>query len=104
MFKIYKKVVVVNASDPNKRLEANAHGITPETGTFSLSNLLTIPAMIIGGLVSIIFFSAFFVLLLIPAGILSYKAWRLFKNAQQTKVADSLEAEYTVIKDETDKY
>jgi len=104
MFKIYKKVVVFNTSDPNKRLEANAHGITPETGTFRLSNLLTIPALIIGGLVSIVFFSAFFALLLIPVGILSYKFWRLFKKAQQTEATESLEAEYTVIKDDTDKH
>ncbi|WP_181049958.1 hypothetical protein [Methylobacter tundripaludum] len=47
---------------------------------------MAIPAMIAGAIVGTLVFSVFFAVLLIPLGIVGYKAWRLMKTAQQQNV------------------
>lgn len=103
MFKIYKRTIHISTSEnPEGRLE---YQVEERSGS-SLSKILAIPAMIAGAIVGTLVFSVFFAVLLIPLGIIGYKAWRLMKTAQQQNVrqtdSESITAEYTVIS-ETDK-
>ncbi|OAI20629.1 hypothetical protein A1507_22760 [Methylomonas koyamae] len=105
MFKIYKRTIHIGMSEnPQGRLE---YQIEEGSGS-SLSKILAIPAMIAGTIVGTLVFSVFFAVLLIPLGIVGYKAWRLMKTVQQQNLrqgeGDSISAEYTVISDsEPDK-
>jgi hypothetical protein len=97
MHKIYKKLIVFDALDPDTKDPA----IKPK---WRFSSLLNLPIALVAGLVSVVFFSAIFTLLLIPIGIISYKAWRLFRNKQAIYPQQTIEAEYTVLKnDEPEK-
>jgi len=102
MFKIYKRTIHIGTSqNPQGRLEYRVEE-SPGSG---ISTILAVPAMIAGAIVGTLVFSAFFAVLLIPMGIVGFKAWRLMKTAQkQSRQAegDSINAEYTVISD-TDK-
>lgn len=100
MFKIYKRTIHIGTSENSQgRLEYQVE----ESSGSSLSKILAIPAMIAGAVVGTLVFSVFFVVLLIPLGIVGYKAWRLIKTAQQQNVGqadgESITAEYTVISD-----
>jgi NhaP-type Na+/H+ and K+/H+ antiporter len=105
MFKIYKRTIHIGTSEnPQGRLEYQLE----ESSGSSLSKILAIPAMIAGAVVGTLVFSVFFAVLLIPAGIVGYKVWRLMRTAQQQNLrqgeGDSISAEYTVISDaELDK-
>lgn len=103
MFKIYKRTIHIGTSEnPQGRLEYRVE----ENSGSSLSRILAIPAMIAGAVVGTLVFSVFFAVLLIPLGILGYKAWRLMKMVKQQNGGqtdgESITAEYTVISD-TDK-
>lgn len=103
MFKIYKRTIHIGTSqNPQGRLEYHVE----EGSGSSLSKILAIPVMIAGAIVGTLVFSVFFAVLLIPLGIVGYKAWRLIKTAQQQNVrqtdSEGITAEYTVIS-ETDK-
>lgn len=98
MFKIYKRTTHIGTSEnPQGRLE---YQVEASSGS-SLSKILAIPAMIAGAVVGTLVFSVFFAVLLIPLGIVGYKAWRLLKTAQQQSVgptdSESITAEYAVI-------
>lgn len=100
MFKIYKRTLHIGTSENHQgRLEYQVE----ESSGSSLSKILAIPAMIAGAIVGTLVFSVFFAFLLIPLGIVGYKAWRLMKAAQQQNVGqtdnESIIAEYTVISD-----
>lgn len=105
MFKIYKRTIHIGTSEnPQGRLETQVE----ESSGSSLSKILAIPAMIAGAVIGTLVFSVFFAVLLIPLGIVGYKAWRLLKTAQQQNASqtdsESINAEYTVISDsEPDK-
>ncbi len=103
MFKIYKRTLHIGTSEnPERRLEYQVE----ESSGSSLSKILAIPAMIAGVIVGTLVFSVFFAVLLIPLGIVGFRAWRLLKAAQQQNVrqsdSESITAEYTVIS-KTDK-
>lgn len=100
MFKIYKRTTHISTSEnPQQRLEYQVE----ENSRSSISNILTIPAMIAGAVVGTLVFSVFFAVLLIPLGILGFKAWRMLKAAQKQTVqgteGESITAEYTVLSD-----
>ena len=101
MLKIYRKVIRIDNTGPQPRIES----FPRDTSTGGkLSKLLTVPAMIAGALVGTLVFSAFFALLLIPLAIIGGRFWwklRKLKNAQPT--GDSLEGEYTVVSDISEK-
>ena len=102
MLKIYKRTIHIGTSqNPHERLEYRVE----ESPGSSLSKILAIPAMIAGAVVGTLVFSAFFAVLLIPMGIIGFKAWRLMKTAQQQSQTggDSITAEYTVISDKDKK-
>ncbi len=99
MFKIYKKVVVIDSANPDRRLEG------PRTGGAGswLANLIAVPAMILGGLAGVMFFSAFFALLLIPLAIWGIRAWWLVRKLKDSPVSEQcIDAEYTVVSENTD--
>jgi len=100
MLKIYKRTIHISASEnPQQRLEyqveKNYHS--------SISNILASPAMIAGAVVGTLVFSVFFAVLLIPLGIVGFKAWRMLKTAQKQTSrgteGESITAEYTVLSD-----
>ena len=98
MFKTYKRTIHIRTSqNPKGRLEYQVE----EASGSSLSKFLTIPAMIAGAVVGTFVFSMFFAVLLIPLGIVGFRAWRLMKSAQQQSMSqtdgESITAEYTVI-------
>lgn len=103
MLKIYKQTVHFDTSQkPQGRLEYRVE----ESSGSSLSKILAIPAMIVGAVVGTLVFSAFFAVLLIPMGIVGFKAWRMLKTAQQQSrqpEGDSITAEYTVVSDKDKK-
>ncbi|MCK9637485.1 MAG: hypothetical protein M0R41_14515 [Methylobacter tundripaludum] len=83
MFKIYKRTIHIGTlQNPQGRLEYHVE----ESSGSSLSKIMAIPAMIAGAIVGTLVFSVFFAVLLIPLGIVGYKAWRLMKTAQQQNV------------------
>lgn len=103
MFKFYKRTIHIDTMEnPQGRLEYHVE----ESSGPNLSKILAIPAMIAGAIVGTLVFSVFFAVLLIPLGIVGYKAWRLMKMAQRQNLrqgeGDSISAEYTVIP-KTDK-
>ena len=100
MFKIYQRTLRIRTTDnPDPQLK---YRVEQSSGS-SLSTLLSIPAMLAGAVVGTLVFSVFFAVLLIPLGIMGFKAWRLIKTAQQQGVrqadGESITAEYTVISD-----
>jgi hypothetical protein len=62
-------------------------------------SVLTIPAMIAGAILGTLMFSIFFAVLLIPMGVIGFRAWRLMKIAKQKARDQSIDAEFTVIDD-----
>lgn len=103
MLKIYKRTIHIGTSqNPHERLEYRVE----ESSGSGLSKVLAIPAMIAGAVVGALVFSAFFAVLLIPMGIVGFKAWRLMKTAQQQDRQvedDSITADYTVISNKDKK-
>lgn len=100
MLKIYKKVIHIDRSRPDPRLESLAQIGNSGSGPSKLTNLLTLPAMIAGAVVGVLAFSALFALLLIPVAIVGIKAWWMLRKLKNAPVDDqSLDAEYTVISD-----
>lgn len=100
MVKIYKRTIHISTSEnPQQRLEYRVK----ESSGSSISNILTIPAMIAGAIAGTLVFSVFFAVLLIPLGILGFKAWRMLKTAQKQAMhrteSESITAEYTVLSD-----
>lgn len=99
MFKIYKRTIHFGATENPQRL---GYKVEQNSGS-RISNILTVPAVIAGAVLGTVVFSVFFAVLLIPLGIVGFRAWRLMKTAQQQGVPrpedESLTAEYTVISD-----
>ncbi|WP_404360528.1 hypothetical protein [Methylotuvimicrobium sp. KM1] len=101
MFKIYKRSIHISSSENSqqrlkKQIEKNSRS--------SISNILAIPAIIVGAIVGTLVFSVFFAVLLIPLVILGFKAWRMMKSAQKQTMHgtedDRITAEYTVLSDD----
>lgn len=92
MLKIYKKTIRIDSS----RLQSPAQS--------KLSNLLSIPAMIAGAILGTVVFSAFFALLLVPVAIIGIRGWWLLRKLKNAHADEqSLEAEYTVVSDSSEK-
>lgn len=99
MFRIYKRTIHFGTTDDVQRL---GYKVQHDAGS-GIYNILAIPAVIAGAVLGSVVFSVFFVVLLIPLGVVGFRAWRLMKAAQQQGVPrstdDSLTAEYTIISD-----
>jgi hypothetical protein len=62
-----------------------------------LPRIIAIPIMLIIAVASVILFSVFFAILLIPVTIIGFKLWRAFKLAQKKQDGPIIEAQYVVI-------
>jgi len=68
----------------------------------NLPRIVAIPLLLVIIAGSIILFSLFFAILLIPMAIMGYKFWRAIKLARKSDAGNIFEAEYTVIEKRTD--
>lgn len=104
MIKFYKKMNMSSETEQLRKLLSGEQSVYIKNGTYRLPNIIAIPAMILGGLATVAFFSVFFVLLSIPVAILTYKGWKFMRKAGQQQTEDNvLDAEYTVIDDKEKK-
>ena len=101
MLKIYKRTIHIGTPTHIQRLGSTGYYAQEKSVSQRISNVLAIPAMIAGAILGTLLFSMFFVVLLIPMGIIGFRAWRLMKNAKQQASDQSIDAEFTVI-DDTD--
>jgi hypothetical protein len=63
----------------------------------NLPSIIAIPLVLVNIAGSIILFSVFFAILLIPMAIIGYKFWRAIKLARKANDANVIEAEYTLV-------
>jgi uncharacterized membrane protein YdfJ with MMPL/SSD domain len=68
----------------------------------NLPRIVAIPLLLVIIAGSIILFSLFFAILLIPMAIIGYKFWRAIKLARKSDASNIIEAEYTVIEKRAD--
>ena len=68
----------------------------------NLPSFIAIPLLLFIITISLILFSVFFAILMIPVAIMGYKFWRAIKSAQKADANNIIEAEYTVIEKRTD--
>jgi preprotein translocase subunit Sec63 len=68
----------------------------------NLPSIIAIPLLLVIIAGSIILFSVFFAILLIPMAIIGYKFWRAIKLARKADAENIIEAEYSVIEKRTD--
>ena len=68
----------------------------------NVPSFIAIPLLLVIITISIILFSVFFAILLIPMAIMGYKFWRAIKSAQKSDDGNVIEAEYTVIEKRID--
>ena len=97
MFRVYKRTVQISSAQPLASSHTNTYRVSGETSTHKVPTVLTVPLMIAGAVVGTVLFSMFFALLLVPMGIVGFKAWRLMKKTQQQSDGQTITAEYTVI-------
>jgi predicted lipid-binding transport protein (Tim44 family) len=96
MRKFYKKIIFIDSANPDLRLEADQAEAPSSIGQ-RLSRLLTLPALILGGLVGAVFFSAFLALLLIPLAIWGARSWWLVRKFKAEQSEQIIDGEFTVI-------
>jgi uncharacterized protein (DUF2062 family) len=100
MFRIYKRSIHIGNTENPQQLEYRVE----ENAVSGMSKVLAIPAMVFGAVIATLVFSVFFAVLLIPLGIIGFKAWRMMNRLQRQSLreteAESLSAEYTVVSDQ----
>jgi len=96
MHKFYKKIIFIDSSNPDLRLQADQQEAPAGIGQ-RFSRLLTVPALIAGGLVGAVFFSAFLALLLIPLAIWGARSWWLVRKLKTEQSQQIIDGEFTVI-------
>lgn len=94
MFKIRRKTVYIASQASGNRLGSSA----PEFSVGRMiASVLTIITTIAGGLIGVVFFSAFFAVLLIPLAIWGARSWWRFRQMTRSETGQILDAEYTVV-------
>ncbi|RIZ72108.1 MAG: hypothetical protein D0530_00550 [Methylococcales bacterium] len=68
----------------------------------NLPRIIAIPILLLIVVLSVLVFSAFFALLLIPLTIVGFKFWRALKLAKKNQHGDAIDAQFTVL-EKTDK-
>jgi hypothetical protein len=68
----------------------------------NVPSFIAIPLILVFIAGSIILFSVFFAILLIPMANMGYKFWRTIKSAPKADAGNVIDAEYTVIEKRTD--
>jgi len=100
MFRVYKRTIQIGSQRPIGVSDTNTYRVGETVSVHKLPMFLTVPLMLVGTVVATALFSMFFVLLLIPMGIVGFKAWRLMKKTQNQTLDQTIEAEYTVISED----
>ncbi|MGR8998896.1 MAG: hypothetical protein ACU88J_07605 [Gammaproteobacteria bacterium] len=95
MLKVYKRTIHIGQTEADHRLESS--------GIVKMSNWLTITAMIASAIIGTVVFFVFFIMILIPLGLLALGAWLRLRQLRNTPMDQSIEAEYTVITDTAKK-
>ena len=91
MLKVYKRTIHIGQTEANHGLESS--------GNVKMSYWLTITAMIASAIIGTLVFSVIFVMILIPLGLLGLGAWLRLRQLKNSKMDQSIDAEYTVISD-----
>ena len=91
MLKVYKRTIHIGQIEAGHRLESS--------GNVKMSNWLTVTAMITSAIIGTVVFSVFFVMILIPLGLLALGAWLRLRQLKKSTMDQSIEAEYMVITD-----
>jgi uncharacterized membrane protein len=99
MLKIYKRTIHIGTPEHIQRVDSSAYYGQKKSVSQRIFSVLTIPAMIAGAILGTLMFSIFFAVLLIPMGVIGFRAWRLMKIAKQKARDQSIDAEFTVIDD-----
>jgi hypothetical protein len=68
----------------------------------NLPRIVAIPLLLVIIAVSIVLFSVFFAIMLVPMAIIGYKFWRMIKLARKADAGNIIDAEYTVIEKRID--
>jgi hypothetical protein len=68
----------------------------------NLPRIVAIPLLLVIIAGSIVLFSVFFAIMLIPMAIIGYKFWRMIKLARKSDAGNIIDAEYTVIEKRID--
>jgi len=103
MLKVYKRTIHIGQTEGSHGLELSMNTGNVMTGSMKISNWLTITAMIAGAIIGTFVFSVFFVMILIPLGLLGLGAWLRLRQLKNRTMDQSIEAEYTVITDTAKK-
>jgi preprotein translocase subunit Sec63 len=68
----------------------------------NVPSFIAIPLLLVIITISIILFSVFFAILMIPVAIIGYKFWRAIKSAQKADARNIIEAAYAVVEKRID--
>ena len=93
MLKMYKNFVIYGQSCKQKLSGRRA-------ALQAKPSLLNVLALTAGAVSALLLLSVFFAVLLIPGSIVAFLLWRRFRNVAVSPDAESLTAEYRVIKEE----
>lgn len=96
MSKFERKFIFIDVVDSGLRLQGQT--VDPNASfRQKLARLLALPAMVAGGIVGAIFFSAFLAMLLIPLAIWGAWTWWRLRNRKSSQQQDIIDGEYTVL-------
>jgi hypothetical protein len=97
MLKVYKRTIRMGRTEASQGRDLSMNTDKVMTGSITISDWLTITAMIAGAIVGTLVFSVFFVVILIPIGLLGLGAWLRLRQLKNGQMDQSIEVEYKVI-------
>jgi len=97
MLKVYKRIIRMGRTEASHGRDLSMNTDKVMTGSMTISDWLTITAMIAGAIVGTLVFSVFFVVILIPIGLLGLGAWLRLRQLKNSQMDQSIEVEYKVI-------
>ena len=100
MLKVYKRTIHMGRTEASHGRDLSMNTDKVMTGSMTISDWLTITAMIAGAIVGTLVFSVFFVVILIPIGLLGLLglgAWLRLRQLKNSQMDQSIEVEYKVI-------
>ena len=100
MLKVYKRTIHIGQIEASHGRDLSMNTDKVMTGSMTISDWLTITAMIAGAIVGTLVFSVFFVVILIPIGLLGLLglgAWLRLRQLKNSQMDQSIEVEYKVI-------
>ena len=97
MLKVYKRTIHIGQIEASHGRDLSMNTDKVMTSSMTISDWLTITAMIAGAIVGTLVFSVFFVVILIPIGLLGLGAWLRLRQLKNSQMDQSIEVEYKVI-------